>query len=408
MKFTVNPASQRCPRLGRLEAFIDKPEYSLETPLVLLHTQGGQIPHVTHEVLKLITEDPQILQIPLVSMHCYHEAIRLYNGRVSEFVGNKDCLTCITVHDPSNITKQGHHMKDKVPIFTRNGKVLYDSKMYMSMIEQFKPDMYILLSDGDTNISSPNKRIAKAVESTVSLTEQCIEIHKESEVLKETFVIAPVAGGYCLKSRQKCIDLMQKNNSYIQGYLIDGLHNNGSEVEFISFAEVKPVVDLVVQNLSPNKLVAVQGCWSPLNIIKLVKSGVDLYDTSYCRILTERSAAIIFAMEPQEHSEAYEINLRQPKYAEDFQPLLRGCNCVACQGYSRGYIHHLLTVQELLGSVLIMIHNIYYMLRFFRKIRDCIKNGNLDDLEDKVATQFKLLQLDTDKDMQVVNGSVDT
>lgn len=401
MKFTAKSVSKCLPRIGQLGQIKEKPDIVLETPLVLLHTQGGHIPHITHEVFKLISKEPQILQIPLVSMHCYQEIIKLYNGRISEFVGSKNSLTCITLHDPSNLMKQGHHMKEKVPIFTKNGKVFYDSDKYMDMIESFKPDMYILLSDGDTNVSSPHKRVLKALDNTVAFNQQCLSRHKKSDTLQDTFVIAPIAGGYCLRSRQKCIDSILPNDSHVQGYLIDGLHNNGPEVEFLPFLEVKPVVECVLKKLPPEKLRAVQGCWSPLNMIKLVNCGIDLFDTSYCRILTERSAAIIFAIDAEEESETYEINLRQTKFADDFQPLLFGCKCTTCAGYSRGYIHHLLTVQELLGSVLIMIHNVYHMLRFFKKIRGCIKNGNLNDLEDRIASQYKTYQCQKDSELIV-------
>lgn len=405
MKFTVKTGSQNTARLGELSQVKGKPDIALETPLAMFHTQGGHIPHITHEVLKLVTKKPQILQIPVASMHNYHDAIRLYDGRVADFVGSKDSLTYITLHDPSNLTKQGHHVKDKVPIFTKNGKVLYDSEKYMDMIENFKPDMYALLSDGDTNISSPNKRIAKAVENTVAFNQQCIDRHKKSETLKDVFIIAPIAGGYCLKSRQKCLDLLLPNDSYCQGYLIDGLHNNGPEVEFISFAELKPVLDSVINKLPSEKLRVVQGCWNPLNIIKLVKKGIDLFDTSYCRILTERSAALIFAIDAEEITESYEINLRRSHFADDFQPILRHCKCITCMGYSRGYIHHLLTVQELLGSVLIMIHNIHHMLRFFQKIRDSIRENSLQELEDRVAAQFKSFQCNGVGHLEAENSS---
>ncbi|XP_066151179.1 queuine tRNA-ribosyltransferase accessory subunit 2 [Euwallacea fornicatus] len=364
MKFVVKTHLHRSPRLGELNQIPGKPDISLETPLVLLHTQCGLVPHITHWVLKRITQAPQILQIPIVSMHYHQDAIEYYNGRLSEFIGSKESLTYITLHDPANLMQQGHHIKDKVPVFTKR--------------------------DGDTNVGSPNKRVLKAVDNTVAFVEQCIEKFKNSEALKNAFVIAPIAGGYSLKSRKKCIDRLLKHDEHFQGYLIDGLHNNGAEVEFIPMHEVKPIIEHIVEQLPPHKLRAVQGCWSPLHIIKLVNCGIDIFDTSYCKIVTERSAALVFSIDNNEISEAYEINLHQNKYAEQFQPLLKHCECITCKSYTRGYIHHLLTVRELLGNVLIMIHNVHHMLRFFEKIRECIKNDNVSELEKRIEDQFKL------------------
>lgn len=392
MKFTVKTTMrQSAARLGELSNILSQPNTILETPLALLHTQAGHVPHITHEVLKLVTKQPQILQIPVVSMQNYEDAIQLYEGRLSTFIGSKNSLSYVTLHDPSESMKQGHHSKGKVPVFTKRGKVLYDTEKYMNMVEKFQPDMYVLLSDSDTNIASLNKRITKAVENTVTFSEECLERHKKSDSLKDSFVIAPIAGGYCLKSREKCIEHQLKNDEYIQGYLIDGLHNNGPEVELLSYSDVKPVVESVIKKLPSEKLKVVQGCWNPLNILKLVSEGVDLFDTSYCRTLTERSAALIFAITAQEETEGYEINLRQNQFAEDFKPLLLNCTCAACKGYSRAYIHHLLTVQELLGSVLIMIHNVHHMLRFFEEIRGRIRTNNLKELEESIARQFEAM-----------------
>jgi queuine tRNA-ribosyltransferase subunit QTRTD1 len=111
-----------------------------------------------------------------------------------------------------------------------------------------------------------------------------------------------------------------------------------------------------LQNKLPvEKLRVVQGCWNPVNVINLVELGIDLFDTSYCHILTERSAAMTFAIETTDQTNTYEINLRDAKYVDDIQPILIGCDCLSCTKYSRAYIHHLLSVHELLGPILVMM-----------------------------------------------------
>nr|CAH7718603.1 unnamed protein product [Callosobruchus chinensis] len=394
MKFFVRGSQKRGPRLGALRCIENNSsDIEIETPVVLLHTQGGHIPHITHEVFKLVSKEPQILQIPLVSMQNFKDTMTYYNGTISEFIGSKNSLTCLTLHDPSNLTKQGHHIKDKIPIWTKRGKVLYDADMYMDVVESFKPDMYYLLSDADTNKTSSQKRISKAVEQTIVFNRQCLERHEKSEILKKMFVMAPVAGGYCLKSREHCINRsLLENTNEVNGFLIDGLHNNGPEVEFLPYEEIKSTVQLIIEKLPPEKLYSVQGCWNPLNVIKLVQCGVDMFDTSYCHILTERSAAMTFQIEASDEANDYEINLRHPSFAEDFTAIINNCECLACRKYTRAYIHHLLTVQELLAPVLIMIHNIHHYLKFFKKIRNCIANETLDNFENHIARQYQKYQ----------------
>lgn len=392
MKFFVESLTKGVPRIGYIAELKGKPNVTIPTPMVILHTQGGQVPHITHEVLKLVNNNPHILQIPLVSVYNFKEAIDYFDGAINEFIGSEESICCITLQDPSNLTQQGHHAKGKVPIWTKNGKVYFDSKTYMDTISSCMPDMYHLLSDGDTNLSSPQKRLTKAVDNTISFHKECLEIHRNCEELKHSLIIAPIAGGYSIPHRKRCLDSLLKDDEDIGGYLIDGLHNNGPEVEFLTFMDIQPVMEFLIRNLPPQKIRAVQGCWNPLVVIKLVKSGVDMFDTSYCRMLTERSAAMTFPIDDTEESLSYEINLRQLRYIDDFQPILHGCQCTACLKYSRGYIHHLLSVQELLGPVLIMIHNIHHYLRFFEKLRECIANDTLDQLELSMEAHFRRYQ----------------
>lgn len=158
----------------------------------------------------------------------------------------KSCISCVTVQDPGDLTQPGYHYKDHMPLWTRSGKILLNSDKYMDIIETFKPDMYYLLSDGDTNVASAQKRITKAVDNTINFVNKCLERHKKSDVLKNAFVMAPITGGYCLKSRKRCLDETGINKDLISGYLVDGLHNNGPEVEFMSHKEIRDVIELVV------------------------------------------------------------------------------------------------------------------------------------------------------------------
>ncbi|XP_022907879.1 queuine tRNA-ribosyltransferase accessory subunit 2 [Onthophagus taurus] len=388
MKFVLKATTKSTSRLGLLTEFANKPNFSIETPLAMLYTKGGSIPHITHEIFKICSKTPQILQIPIASTYQYQEILSEQNENISQFVGLKDCVSCVTVQDPGDLTQPGHHYKDHVPVWTRHGKILVNAGKYMDIIESFQPDMYYTLSDGDTNVGSLNKRISKAVDNTLNFFNECLERHQKSDILKDTCLIGSISGGYCLNSRQKCIEGILDKDEYIGGYLIDGLHNNGPEVEFLPIDEVDKVVDFVVKNLPKEKFKSIQGCWNPVNVIKLVQLGIDIFDTSYSYIVTERSSALAFGMDETDENQIFEINLRHPQYSNDFRPIVPSCDCLACTKHSRGYIYHLITVQELLGPLLLTIHNTHYYLKFFAKIRSCIQDGTLEQLETLIKRQF--------------------
>ncbi|KAK5642452.1 hypothetical protein RI129_008619 [Pyrocoelia pectoralis] len=333
----------------------------------------------------------------------------VYKGTIAEFVGMKECISCLTVQDPADYTLPGHHIQDCIPLWTRHGKVMINAKSYMTLVDLFKPDMYYLLSDGDTNIASPAKRIKKAVQNTIKYHNECVDIHKNLNGVKNSFVMGAIAGGYDLNARKQCIEgVCQKD--FVGGYLIDGLHNNGPEVELLQIGEISPVVEFVVNHIEPTKLRSIHGCWNPVVVLKLVQLGIDLFDTSYCYIVTERSCALTFVTDIDDKEEMFELNLRQPHFAEDFTPILTGCTCLTCSKYSRAYIHHLVTVQELLGPVLLTIHNVHHYMTFFNNIRKCIGNGTLNLLEEKVTKQFCTSEnvVDSEKDVLLTDGHTES
>ena len=50
-----------------------------------------------------------------------------------------------------------------------------------------------------------------------------------------------------------------------------------------------------------------------------------------------------------------------PKFKEDFTPVEEECDCYTCKNYTRGYIRHLISVDEMLGKTLLSIHNIRFL-----------------------------------------------
>lgn len=110
----------------------------------------------------------------------------------------------------------------------------------MKIVETFKPDLYIALCDGDTNKNSSAKRVSKAVSRSKTLLEECLEIHFKSDTLKSRAILGAVEGGYDLEERAESIDHLK--DQPLAGFVIDGLHNNGPNVQNIRLEQVKEIV----------------------------------------------------------------------------------------------------------------------------------------------------------------------
>jgi queuine tRNA-ribosyltransferase len=69
------------------------------------------------------------------------------------------------------------------------------------------------------------------------------------------------------------------------------------------------------------------------------------------------------------------LNMRNARFRSDGSPLDEDCTCPACSRFSRAYIRHLVTQQELLGLRLLSLHNLTFVLDLTQKARAAIERG---------------------------------
>ena len=143
-------------------------------------------------------------------------------------------------------------------------------------------------------------------------------------------------------------------NVELPGYAIGG----------VSVGETSEDIARVVRFTAPllpwDKPRYLMGVGYPRDIVAAVCAGVDMFDC----VLPARNGRNASAFVPQG-----QIRLRNARFANDTEPLEPGCDCPACRpgaGFpaSRGYIRHLFMSQEMLGPILVSLHN----LRFFQRL----------------------------------------
>ncbi|XP_011315320.1 queuine tRNA-ribosyltransferase subunit QTRTD1 homolog [Fopius arisanus] len=388
MKFITDSVS-RCARLGSLSELEKFPEAIFETPLLVLYTRRGSVPHLTKDVFKMLTDEQHMLSVSLPTTLTMVEAVK-QSDSFSEFVGMKEYPTILTIQDSSEVSPHGHQKHITTAIWTKHGHHPVSPDIYMDIVEAFKPDIYVGLCDGDSNEKTNEKKIMKVVDRSKRQFEKCLERHKSSEILKKTCLLGAVEGGYDLRAREVSANFLREKN--LEGYVIDGLHVNGPEVQNISFETIKEVVQHTLALLPPEKLKVSMGSWSPHVILELIDSGVDVFDSSYPYVMTENFKALTFMCDSHNHGDDYKtelaISVADKCYVDDFSPICNECQCLTCRNHSRAYLNHLHNTKELLCSVLLMIHNTHVYLEFFKAIRENIKNGKFKEFKHRFLNQF--------------------
>ncbi len=161
----------------------------------------------------------------------------------------------------------------------------------------------------------------------------------------------------------------------LDGYAVGGLAVGESHEEMYH------ILDEVVPHLPSDKPTYLMGVGTPANILEAVERGVDFFDCVY----PSRNGR---------HGHLYtnhgKINLFNAKYELDSRPIEEGCQCPACQRYSRAYIRHLLKAKEMLGMRLCVLHNLYFYNTMMEEIRDALDSGNF-----AAYKKFKLESMST-------------
>ncbi|KAK7072680.1 Queuine tRNA-ribosyltransferase subunit qtrtd1 [Halocaridina rubra] len=300
-----------------------------------------------------------------------------------------------------------------------------------------QPDWFEALNDADTDKNSTKKRVSKSLLLSKSLLEQCVEAHKNSENLQDSSFFIPLLGGHCESERTRWSKAVAGTlNSYERfgGFSLLGMHTNGSTAETLAPKLISSLTKSSLDPLPSEYPRQSFGAWNPLAILSLTKLGVDIFDSAFPFLVTERKAALKFPVSldsesdetpvndslthqskklktenapeisnGQELSEEivsnegenpredniispFEMSLKDESNFSVTEPILVGCQCYTCKNFTRSYIHHLVNVNELLAPVLLMIHNLHHWTKFFESIRSAIKTGRLTDLEIKIQS----------------------
>lgn len=101
-------------------------------------------------------------------------------------------------------------------------------------------------------------------------------------------------------------------------------------------------------------------------LVECIARGVDMFDCVLPTRLGRTGSAL---------TAAGRLNLRNAAFASDARPLEDGCTCEACQGYSRAYIRHLVTQNEIAGLRLLTIHNLHRVVQTVQDARSAIVEG---------------------------------
>ncbi len=226
----------------------------------------------------------------------------------------------------------------------------------MRMAEELGADIVMQL-DQCPGYPATRGFVERAVELSSMWAERCWKAHRR----EDQALFGIVQGGMHMDLRLRSLGQLESVGDF-PGYGIGG-YSVGESHE-VMFRTLAP---LASEHMPKDKPRYLMGVGNPTTLVHGVECGIDMFDC----VLPTRTARSGTAF-----SSEGRLNFRNARFAHDHGPIDPGCSCPVCTGgYSRAYIRHLVKQDEMLGSILLSMHNVYYLLDLMRRARAAIVRG---------------------------------
>ena len=303
----------------------------------------------------------------IILCNTYHLMIRPGSKRIKRVGGLHEFMNC------------------KLPILTDSGGFQIMSLSKLVEIDKKEGAIFNSHIDGKKFILSPEEsiRIQKDLNSDIVMVlDECPKLSNDKEKISQSIKLSShwaersknefgnnpkkalfgiVQGGIYKDLRLKSLESLE--NIGFDGYAVGGLAVGETQKQML---EVLKDITIFMPKDKPRYLM---GVGTPSDILGAVKNGIDMFDC----VMPTRSGrtGLAFTWDGK-------LNLKNSKYKNDDSPLNRNSNIRNLNFYTKSYINHLITTNEILASMLLTLNNIVFYQDLMSKIRYSIKNNTFD------------------------------
>lgn len=216
----------------------------------------------------------------------------------------------------------------------------------------------IMAFDQCSEYGYTHEQARRALDRTVSWLDRCFKAHGDPAQ-----ALFPIVQGNFYKDLR--IESVERALPYVRhGIAIGGL----------SVGEPKPLMYELLEEMRPHLPTDVprylMGVGSPDCLVEGVLRGVDMFDCVLATRVARNGTAL---------TSRGKVVVRNGKYKTDFSPLDPECDCYCCRNYTKAYLRHLVNVGEMTGAMLLSLHNISYLHRLMRGLRESIFTGKVKE-----------------------------
>lgn len=201
------------------------------------------------------------------------------------------------------------------------------------------------------------EKLIDAVDRTTRWAARCREAHRRPDQALFGIVQGGTDPGLRRRSAEGLLPLD------FPGYAIGGLSVGEPPESMYS------TLDATAPLLPDHKPRYLMGVGTPRDLIEGVLRGIDLFDC----VMPTRNGRNATAF-----TSAGRVKVRNAVHRADESPLDPACDCPACTRFTRAYLRHLFMAEEMLGPILVSLHNVAFYQHLMRDLRDAIVAGRAE------------------------------
>jgi queuine tRNA-ribosyltransferase len=251
-------------------------------------------------------------------------------------------------------------------------KIMFTPETVMDIQRSIGADI-IMAFDECTPYPCDFEYAKKSMQLTHRWLARCVKHKNESEPLYDyQQSLYPIVQGSTYK------DLRKESAEFIAGMECDGNAIGGLSVGEPT-EMMYEMCELVCDILPQEKPRYLMGVGTPANILENIALGVDMFD---CVMPTRNGRnGMLFTTQGI-------INIKNKKWEDDFSELDPGLDCFVSKNYTKAYVRHLFTVNEILGLQIASIQNLSFYLWLVKEARKHIIQGDFTTWKNKAVKQF--------------------
>lgn len=347
---------RQCPSTGARLGRVHTPHGVFDTPAFMpVGTQGtlkGVVPHLVAEIgAQCILANTYHLMLrpgeKTVAALGYLHRFMSWQGPILTDSGG---FQVFSLSDINKIDDDGVTFKSHVD----GAMVRLTPERSMEIQNHLGADI-IMAFDECPPGAAPRDVHEAALARTLAWIKRCTSSHSRPDV-QGLFGI--VQGGTFEDLRYRCAQELIGLD--LPGYAVGGLAVGEG------FEAMKRVLGFTTPLLPASKPRYLMGVGFPIDIAAAVATGIDMFD---CTMPT-RNGRNAYAF-----SSGGPVRIKNSRFTTETGPLEAGCDCLACRSFTCGAIRHFFFAGEMLGPILVSLHNLRFFQRFMADIRSAIGGG---------------------------------